>query len=70
MGSYFLGTELSFERFIIIGQEANGEEMKDILDETTAYAKAWMCVVCRKFMQCNWIMMDLKVGGMQWAMLF
>lgn len=28
----FLGAELSFERFIVIGQEAKGEEMKDILD--------------------------------------
>ena len=44
--------------------------MKDILDEATAYAKAWRCVVCRKFMQCNWTMMGLKVGGVQWAMMF
>ena len=28
----FLGAELSFERFTVIGQEAKGEEMKDILD--------------------------------------
>ena len=28
----FLGSELAFKKFIVVGQEAKGEEMKDILD--------------------------------------